>query len=54
MNYKKWSHLLDSLVTHVGTPSSSSALDKTAHKLHFHVPLGISEAPEGNLKPNLR
>jgi len=45
-NYKRWSHLLESLATLVGTPSSSSTLDRIVHRLHFHVvPLGILEAP---------
>ena len=43
--YKRWSHLLDSLVTPVGTPLSSSTLDKIVHGLSSTYPLAISEAP---------
>ena len=45
MKYKRWSHFFDSLVTPVGTPSSNSALDRTTHGLHFHIPSSICEAP---------
>ena len=43
--YKRWSCFLDSLVTPMGTHSSSSTLDRIVHGLPSSHPLRISEAP---------